>query len=226
MYCWSWFKLWWGNLPIAMKLIDSVALLIFVRNPVYGKVKTRLAKDIGDDKALEIYNLLLKHTFSISQGLKCKKFVYYADEIVEEDLWNLADFNKRKQQGNDLGERMFHAMNELFIQGFAKVILIGSDCFELNTPILDKAIFQLDKNDAVLGPANDGGYYLIGLTDIIPELFANKIWSTDQVAKDTINDLEKLQKRYYLLPKLNDIDDASNLELFEKSESFKALNNL
>lgn len=97
-----------------MKLIDSVALLIFVRNPVYGKVKTRLAKDIGDDKALEIYNLLLKYTFSISQGLNCKKFVYYADEIVEDDLWNLADFNKRQQEGNDLGERMLHAMNELY----------------------------------------------------------------------------------------------------------------
>ena len=209
-----------------MKLIDSVALLIFVRNPVYGKVKTRLAKDIGDDKALEIYNLLLKYTFSISQGLNCKKFVYYADEIVEDDLWNLADFNKRQQEGNDLGERMLHAMNELYKQGFAKVILIGSDCFELNTHILEEAISQLDQNDAVLGPANDGGYYLIGLTDIIPELFSNKIWSTDQVAKDTINDLEKLQKKYYLLPKLNDIDDASDLDLFEKSESFRSILNL
>jgi len=225
MYCWSWFKLRWDNLPIAMKLIDSVALLIFVRNPVYGKVKTRLAKDIGDDKALEIYKSLLKHTFSITQRLNCKKFVYYADGIVEDDIWNLADFFKRQQEGSDLGERMHHAMNELFLQGFTKVILIGSDCFELNTLVLEEAISQLDQNDAVLGPANDGGYYLLGLIDIIPELFANKIWSTDQVAKDTINDLKKLQKNYYLLPKLNDIDDASDLDLFEKSESFRSILN-
>lgn len=204
-----------------MKLVDPTALIIFVRNPVYGKVKTRLAKDIGDDKALVVYNLLLKHTFSITQRLNCKKFIYYADGIAQDDLWNLADFTKRQQQGNDLGERMHHAMNELFLQGFAKVILIGSDCFEINTPFLEEAIFQLNQNDAVLGPAVDGGYYLLGLTDIIPKLFANKIWSTDQVAKETINDLERLQKTYYLLPELNDIDDVSDLEFFEKMNSSK-----
>jgi rSAM/selenodomain-associated transferase 1 len=204
-----------------MKSIDSTAFIIFVRNPVYGKVKTRLAKDIGDGKALAVYNLLLKHTFNITQSLNYKKFIYYADGIVQDDLWNLADFTKRQQQGNDLGERMHHAMNELFLQGFAKVILMGSDCFELHTPFLEEAVFQLDQNDAVLGPAIDGGYYLLGLTDIIPELFTNKIWSTDQVAKDTINDFERLQKTYYLLPELNDIDNVSDLELFEKMNSLK-----
>ncbi|WP_395627755.1 TIGR04282 family arsenosugar biosynthesis glycosyltransferase [Daejeonella sp.] len=209
-----------------MKLLDSVALIVFVRNPIYGKVKTRLAKDIGDDRALEIYKLLLKYTFSISQRLNCKKFVYYADEIVQDDIWNLADFTKRQQEGNDLGERMHQAMNELFIQGFTKVILIGSDCFELNTPVLEEAIFQLDQNDAVLGPATDGGYYLLGLNEIISELFSDKIWSTDQVSQDTINDLERLQKTYYLLPELNDIDDVNDLELFEKSECYKTILNL
>lgn len=201
-----------------MKLIDSTALIIFVRNPVHGKVKTRLAMVIGDDRALEIYILLLKHTFDITKGLKCKKFVFYADEIVQEDLWSGADFGKRLQRGNDLGERMQNAINELFIEGFSQVILIGCDCFELNSSVLEEAISHLNKNDAVFGPAQDGGYYLLGLKKLIPELFVNKKWSTDEVAKETINDFKRLQLSYYLLPKLNDIDDAFDLGPFDKQQ--------
>lgn len=145
-----------------MKLIDSTALIIFVRNPVHGKVKTRLAKNIGDDRALEIYILLLKHTFDITKRLKCKKFVFYADEIAQDDLWSGADFGKRLQRGNDLGNCMQNAMNELFTEGFSQVIIIGSDCFELNNSILEEAMSHLNKNDAVFGPAQDGGYYLLG----------------------------------------------------------------
>jgi rSAM/selenodomain-associated transferase 1 len=201
-----------------MKLIDSTALIIFVRNPVHGKVKTRLAKVIGDDRALEIYILLLKHTFDITKGLKCKKFVFYANEIAQDDLWSGADFGKRLQRGNDLGERMQNAMNELFIKGFSQVIIIGSDCFELNSSVLEDAISYLNKNDAVFGPAQDGGYYLLGLKTLIPELFVNKKWSTNEVAKETINDFKRLQISYYLLPKLNDIDDAFDLGPFDKQQ--------
>jgi uncharacterized protein len=204
--------------PNKMNLMDSTALIIFVRNVVLGKVKTRLARDIGDDRAFEIYNLLLKHTFDASQGIDCHKFVFYADEITENDLWNGGDFAKRLQKGSDLGQRMQEAMNELFEQSFSKVIIIGSDCFDINPIILNEAISQLGQHDAVLGPAYDGGYYLLGLTNHTPELFANKAWSTNKVARETINDFKKLKKSYYLLPVLNDIDDVSDLETFEKGQ--------
>lgn len=203
---------------MSMKLRDSTALIIFVRNPVHGKVKTRLAKDIGDSKALEIYNLLLQHTFEITKRLACQKFVFYADEIAQNDLWSGGDFEKRLQTGNDLGERMQNAMNELFLEGFSQVIIIGSDCFELNANILEEAISQLKQKDTVLGPAQDGGYYLLGLKTLIPELFVNKKWSTNEVAKETITDFIRLNKTYHLLPKLNDIDDASDLRYFRNIE--------
>jgi rSAM/selenodomain-associated transferase 1 len=201
-----------------MKPIESTALIIFVRNPIHGKVKTRLAKEIGDARALEIYKLLLMHTFNVTQALACRKYVFYVDKITKNDLWKGADFAKRIQKGIDLGARMHNAMNELFEEGFAKVIIIGSDSFEVSTSILEEAISQLAHHDAVLGPACDGGYYLLGLNTLIPELFVNKIWSTDQVSKDTIHDFIKMNKSYYLLSELNDIDDASDLKFFDKEQ--------
>jgi rSAM/selenodomain-associated transferase 1 len=195
-----------------MKNIDLTALIIFVRNPIYGKVKTRLAKDIGDEKALKVYHSLLMHTLSITQPLKCSKFVYYADEVNYQDIWGNQSYTKRLQKGNDLGERMYHAMKELFDAGFSKVLIIGSDCFQLKTEILEEAIVMLQQNTAVLGPAIDGGYYLLGLSSLIPQLFVNKAWSSEKVAQQTLDDFKSLMISYVLLEKLNDIDDTSDLE--------------
>ena len=195
-----------------MKTADLTALIIFVRNPIYGKVKTRLAKDIGDEMALKVYHLLLKHTLNITKPLNCSKFVYYADEVYDQDIWDSPGYIKRLQKGNDLGERMYHSMKETFDLGFKKVLIVGSDCFQLKTEILDDAIIMLDQNTAVLGPAIDGGYYLLALTSLIPDLFYNKSWSTDQLAKQTIADFIRLGISYYLLEELNDIDDASDLD--------------
>lgn len=195
-----------------MRTTDLTALIIFVRNPIYGKVKTRLAKDIGDKKALQVYHLLLNHTLDITQPLKCSKFVYYSDEVNDQDIWDNKGYIKRLQNGNDLGKRMYYAIKELFDSGFTKVLIIGSDCLQLKTEILEEAIFMLDQNSAVLGPAIDGGYYLLGLTSLIPDLFVNKEWSTDKVAQQTLDDFVRLGISYDLLEELNDIDDASDLE--------------
>lgn len=195
-----------------MRTTDLTALIIFVRNPIYGKVKTRLAKDIGDKKALQVYHLLLNHTLDITQPLKCSKFVYYSDEVNDQDIWDNKGYIKRLQNGKDLGKRMYYAIKELFDSGFTKVLIIGSDCLQLKTEILEEAIFMLDQNSAVLGPAIDGGYYLLGLTSLIPDLFVNKEWSTDKVAQQTLDDFVRLGISYDLLEELNDIDDASDLE--------------
>lgn len=185
------------------------ALIIFIRNPVLGKVKTRLAAAIGDEKALLVYNRLLQHTHSITEKLPVTKFVYYADEIIIDDLWN--GFEKRIQRGKDLGERMQNAFAELFESGFTKVSIIGSDCLELNTEILQEAFESLNKADLVIGPVIDGGYYLLGTNRLIPELFINKIWSTDSVFIDTLTDAAVHRLAVHLLPMLNDIDNETDL---------------
>ncbi len=183
-----------------------------MRNPVLGQVKTRLAKDIGDERARAIYLQLLQHTLEITRGLSFRKFIYYADEVSDYDLWSVPGYTKRKQNGNDLGERMLNSFKELFDQGFTRIIIIGSDCLQLQTENLQEAVALLESNVAVIGPASDGGYYLLGLTKLYPELFLNKPWSTDQVFAKTIDDFNNQGITYALLKELSDIDDISDLE--------------
>ena len=185
------------------------ALIIFVRNPVLGKVKTRLAAGIGDEKALQVYKHLLQHTQSIAKSVSATKFVYYADEINTNDLWN--GFEKKLQHGHDLGERMEHAFQEIFAAGFLKVCIIGSDCFELTTDIIVNAFIGLDNADVVLGPVMDGGYYLLGTNRLIPDFFINKDWSTETVFVYTLKDAAALKISVTQLPLLNDIDTEKDL---------------
>lgn len=182
------------------------ALIIFARNPVRGKVKTRLAATMGDDIALSIYQSLLEHTVQITQQLDCDRYVFYADGISLNDIWQDDIYLKKSQEGKDLGQRMLHAFSILFQQGYQKIIIIGTDCFELSSSILWDAFTALDHNEAVIGPSVDGGYYLLGMRQFFPFLFEDKAWSTDIVYDSTIQQLKLHQINYYTLPTLNDID--------------------
>lgn len=192
-------------------MLSTTALVIFVRNPISGQVKTRLAKDIGDERALEIYQQLLQHTLEITRSLSFRKFIYYADEVSDYDLWSVPGYTKRKQNGNDLGERMLNSFKELFDQGFTQIIIIGSDCLQLKMETLEEALALLESNNAVIGPARDGGYYLLGLTKFYPELFIKKPWSTDKVFAKTIEDFIDLGISYAFLEELSDIDTVADL---------------
>jgi len=187
------------------------AIILFVRHPETGRVKTRLARDIGDARALEIYKQLLDHTRAITKELDCDRFVFYADSIVADDIWKNEEYLKRVQSGATLGERMKNAFEEVFAGGYQKVIIIGSDCPQLSSAIIDNAFKTLDTTDVVIGPATDGGYYLLALNYMIAALFENKEWSTDTVLKDTVTDLEKLAITYALGPVLRDIDTGEDL---------------
>lgn len=193
--------------------VMKTALIIFVRHPELGKVKTRLAKVIGDHKALSVYNLLLDHTRQITIPLNCRKFIYYTDQVIEHDIWTLPGYTKRQQFGEDLGARMSNAFKELFEQGFERVMIIGSDCYQLQTTVLEQAVNALADNDVVIGPTFDGGYYLLGANRYVPELFTDKAWSTDQVTNQTIATVTRLALTYGLLQKLHDVDEAADLEL-------------
>lgn len=194
--------------------VNNSALIIFVRNPVPGKVKTRLIPALGVEQATQIYKLLLEHTHNTVAGLAICKFVYYADEVNQNDLWLNQNFEKRLQTGTDLGERMENAFRECFELGFEKVVIIGSDCFQLTTDIVEQAFHFLEQKDAVVGPATDGGYYLLGLRKLLPQLFYDKIWSSDSVFEDTISDLKSFHLSYDLLETLSDVDNPQDAEQF------------
>jgi len=125
-------------------------------------------------------------------------------------------FSKHLQRGDDLGERMQNAFADAFAQGKERVIIIGSDCLELETYMIKEAFAVLENNDVVLGPAKDGGYYMIGMTAFLPTLFEDKNWSTDDLLMDTILDLKKMNAKYYLLKTLNDIDTIEDLKALDK----------
>ena len=194
---------------------DSL-LIIFYRNPELGKVKTRLAASLGDEKALAIYLRLASHTKSIAGGVEVDRVVYYSDFIDTEDNWPNALFNKQIQRGDDLGKRMLNAFADGFIADYHSICIIGTDCFELTSEIITNAFQKLEKMDAVIGPASDGGYYLLGMNSLLPGVFKNKKWSADSVYAETLSDFKKLGLRCFQLDVLADVDEEKDLPLAMK----------
>jgi uncharacterized protein len=192
----------------------SNGLIIFVRNPELGKVKTRLASTLGDVKALAIYQELLLHTKLIAEKVVAEKGIFYADYINPNDIWD--GYQKCLQRGNDLGKRMENAFDALFDIGFKKICIIGSDCYDITSDIINEAFEKLDTYEVVVGPATDGGYYLLGMQAPIKNIFDNIKWSSDQVFEQTKNIIEAEGFTYTLLPMVNDIDEESDLPLILK----------
>jgi rSAM/selenodomain-associated transferase 1 len=191
--------------------MHSNRIIVFIKNPKAGKVKTRLAEMIGDQKALKVYQHLLDHTLRVSSLVDADKLVCYSDFIPASDAWKKAGFEQAVQSGNDLGERMTNAFRSSFIKGYEKIILIGSDCFEIDPEHIEEAFQKLDQAELVIGPAKDGGYYLIGMQNPHPEIFQNITWSQPDVLQNTIEKMEQFNLSFALTPELADIDDFSDL---------------
>lgn len=192
------------------------ALLIFAKNLIYGGVKTRLAATIGNDMALTVYGHLLQHTASVTQYLPVEKIVFYSNAVEDQDNWGNEVFKKQVQVGNDLGERMQHAFAHAFEQGNKEVAIIGTDCLGLTSTIIMNAFAYLNKHDVVIGPANDGGYYLLAMKKMCPQLFQNIAWSTDEVLNQTLVICHQQNLSVYQLPELSDIDYENDLTEVEK----------
>ena len=186
-------------------------LMVFVRNLEKGKVKTRLAAGVGDDRALEIYKELLEYTKSVISQLDFDISVHYSNYVDTADIWENNRYRKLLQSGNDLGACMLNAFSLAFQKGYRKVAIIGSDCAEITKEIIEDAFLNLDKNPCGFGPAVDGGYYLLAKSRLIPQLFSNKVWSKENVLLDSLNDLKSLEIPYSLLPTLSDIDTEEDL---------------
>ncbi|MGJ4790096.1 glycosyltransferase [Leptospira koniambonensis] len=195
-------------------------LNIFLKNPVPGKVKTRLAKDIGEEAALEVYQALVEKTRSACKDLDVPKVLWFDSYLPNpSDLgsWGHSPLLIRKQEGKDLGEKMRNAFLYCFQNGSGPAILIGSDCPELDLLHLKEAFQIIDHKDVVLGPAKDGGYYLVGLKSDTPELFHGIEWSTETVFARSLEKLQWARKQVGLLPVLSDLDDVQDLEYFESN---------
>ena len=182
-------------------------IVVFVKNAVPGKVKTRLAKTIGDKEALDVYLRLLEITKREVLKVDANKEVWYAWDIGKDDIWEEELFSKKIQIDGDLGEKMKHAFADCFKNGCNKMVLIGSDCPTLTSKIMEEAFAKLDENDVVFGPSEDGGYYLIGMSSYKPEVLEGIDWSTERVMEQTELRAQENEIKLTKLQVLNDIDN-------------------
>lgn len=183
-------------------------LIIFVKNIKLGKVKTRLAKTIGDEGAFEIYKELVEITENATSKIECDKIIYFSDAIVE-TKW--ANTEKRIQFGADLGARMKNAFSDGFDLGYESIVLIGSDLPDISSTIIENGFNKLENNEVVFGPAEDGGYYLIGMNQMYSQLFKDKPWSQSNLLNVTLKELNANKTNFSLIETLNDIDTFEDL---------------
>ena len=187
------------------------ALVVMAKAPLAGQVKTRLAATIGTENALSVYLELCSHTKEITRPIELAKVVFYSDYVQPNDLWPDEIYQKRLQSGSDLGARMHNAFEWGFSSGYDSICIVGTDCMELTGEILHNAFFALRSADVVIGPAVDGGYYLLGMRRLHNKLFKGKHWSTPNVFSDTIKELNSDGVSYTELPRLRDVDVEADL---------------
>ncbi len=212
----------WKRAKLCIKM--KKALIVFVKNIVLGRVKSRLAKSVGDVTAFEVYKHLVKITENETGKLDdIEVIVYFSDQVIASKWPNSRKF---VQDGADLGERLMNAVSQTFKDGFDQVICIGSDLPDLSSTIILKGFESLNGSDVVIGPAEDGGYYLIGMNEFIPELFENKNWSSETLLDETISELNSKHKRVEFLSSLNDIDTLEDLKTSSIMNKFSFVDEL
>ena len=191
----------------------SRAIVVFTRAPEAGRVKTRLARDLGDATALAAHRELGTLVLSAAAGLAdCEVVVAYTP-ADREDLvraWLGGARRYEPQVDGDLGTRMLTAITHCFAAGAGKVLLIGTDCPAVGADLLETAFRELDRAGAVLGPSADGGYYLIGMTRPIPRLFQDIPWSTPKTLSVTLDRAAGAQVTVALLDERRDVDTAAD----------------
>lgn len=181
------------------------ALIIFVKNPVPGKVKTRLAATMGNDEAMRIYMALLNRVRQVTTPIYVAKYLFYSDFIESNDAWSPIHFIKKIQYNGDLGERMSMAFKEV-LQQHERAVIVGSDVPGITPAIIAEAFESLSRHDFTIGGTDDGGYYLLGMRALEPAVFEGIEWSTSSVFSQTMEAIGRLGKSCHQLPILPDID--------------------
>lgn len=201
------------------------AIIIFQKNLILGKVKTRLAATVGNQQALEIYRELVAFTYR--QAIETEDadiWVFFSESFEEiEENFHKQITATMVQAGSDLGERMENAFASIFRFGYTKAVLIGTDCPEITPIILENALNALKRNETVIGPALDGGYYLIGMDKVLPQLFCKIPWSTEKVFPITLQRINQDSISHHLLSVLSDIDTEEDWINFKNliSENYR-----
>ncbi|MDA7633692.1 TIGR04282 family arsenosugar biosynthesis glycosyltransferase [bacterium] len=198
---------------------ESTLLIVFLKVPEPGFVKTRLAATVGPHKACEIYCELVEGQLErIRSFPNVELRIAPDDRIVECESWRQPHWTIRSQGGGDLGARMSRAFEEAFSSGWERVLAIGSDCPYVGIDQIKDGSNSLDKKPVVLGPARDGGYWMIGMSRHLPSLFDGIEWSTQKVLEQTMKKAAAQGESVSLLDTLEDIDDIDAWNRYTKAK--------
>ena len=205
--------------------MNDTQLGIFARFPAVGKVKTRLAADVGDEAACRVYRAFVETLLARFSVVADRRVVAYtpadsgddfrrwlaAHALIDDDAWALVP-----QSEGDLGARMQSYFETAFAGGSRRVVLIGSDSPTLPTEYVQQAFDQLRHNPIVLGPSDDGGYYLVGLRDMVPPMFEGIAWSQATVWRETTARLSRHGLAFHALPPWYDVDELADLHRLDE----------
>lgn len=195
----------------------KTALIVFAREPRDGKIKTRLCDGLPVPMVTRLYKEFVKDVLRVARNVRCdRRFLYVAGKPAS-GFFTIAagkTFILRRQTGKDLGERIRNAFTHCYKNGFQRVVIIGTDCLTLTSMEIERAFQQLSQHDCVAGPSKDGGYYLIGLNTLVPELFDKIPWGTDKVLARTLEKAGQKKLKTRLLAVRRDIDTIGDLKKF------------
>lgn len=204
-----------------MKKKDCI--MVFLKYPRKGEVKTRLAETVGHEIATDIYKNLCEITFEQclllqkNEAVDILLFCASDKDIGKVNEWTNNNFISKSQSGDNLGVRLHNAFEHVFYEGYNKCVVIGTDAPEISANIIEQAFIALDNNDYVIGEAQDGGYYLLGMKEYNPKIFEEISWSTNTVYKRTTEIIYSLNKTVFNLPILIDIDREEDLLQLQNS---------
>lgn len=207
---------------------DQNTVITFCKYPVDGNVKTRIAKTMGNEFAVRIYKLFAERTF---EGLlktdEVTSYIFYSEKEDREKIkkWAGPEFLLEIQEGNDLGEKMYNAFKKVIDRGSSKTIIIGTDIPDMSSDIIKKALLALNNSDVVIGPGNDGVYYLLGMKKLHKNLFTDIEWNSNSVLQATLEKISALNLSYSMLPELIDIDTDEDLREWLAKDSTNGKNN-
>jgi len=202
--------------------VTNRRLCVFVKAPRAGFVKTRLAAGLGDAAALAAYRRLLDVTLDRVRELAEVELRFTPDDAAGElGQWLRPGWTAAPQGGGDLGERLLRAVAEAHAQGIERLVIIGSDCPHVTAADIRLAWARLEEQDVVLGPARDGGYWLIALRAVRPELFRDIPWSSGEVLRQTLRRAQETGLTVSLLHELGDVDTVEDWAEFLRLEALR-----
>lgn len=196
----------------------SRTLIVFAKEPVAGRVKTRLKSCFADAKLARLYKAFVEDTLVIAKETRCqRKILAFASARAPCFLRSVGNsFELIEQRGRTLGERMHNAFVYAKENESKKTVIIGTDSPTLSSSLIEKAFKKLERHDVVLGPSFDGGYYLIGMKELCPDLFKGIRWSSCDVTRRTLQNAKRIGRRVALLDEWYDVDGREGLERLKK----------